>query len=204
MASSSLSRPSVENIANASEYTIIQLIKCGSVVSVCVILRKPELLISLSIIANTIGSGSRQKLITANMIVLVMTRRMSRELNISSKYLPPTNSFASSGVPGLYSKNDSDQPSSGRYENMNAGIISGSDMKNKIPPLTGLFTHGLCRGCHKQSRLPYARFMLLARFYNGRGAKPPGRYDFFAYLCQIRDDRRDAPGIRPAAPRRWD
>ena len=203
MVSSSLSRPSVENIANASEYTIIQLIKCGSVVSVCVILRKPELLISLSIIANTIGSGSRQKLITANMIVLVMTRRMSRELNISSKYLPPTNSFESSGVPGLYSKNDSDQPSSGRYENMNTSIISGSDMKNRSHRLRG-FLRTVFAAVVIRNHAFHMPDLYCLPVSIMAGEQSPPAVTIFLLTLPNQGRPRDAPGIRPAAPRRWD
>ena len=107
-------------------------------------MRKPELLISLSIIANTIGSGSEQKLITREYDRIGHDAADVAEVNISSKVFAAHKLVLQTAACRPMFKNDSDQPSSGRYENMNTSIISGSDMKNPIRN-TGLFTHGLCR-----------------------------------------------------------
>ena len=98
---------------NAIEYTMIQLMKCGSVVIVWESLRKRALPISFSSTAIKSGKISAQNDIPENTNVFTRTRMVSLLVKNIWKYLSPTYVFLNSGVPGLYSNSDSTQPNNG-------------------------------------------------------------------------------------------
>ena len=105
---------------------MIQLIKCGSVVTVCANFLKLLLRISFNNIARIIGIGSMIKPTAEKINVFFSTRSVLLLLKIISKYFNPTNLFAKIGYPGLYSNRERIQPNNGTYWNSMTSSTNGN------------------------------------------------------------------------------